>query len=282
VSEVRAAGSRVQKSQSLVVAFICLAVLPAHAHGASPRKIAIRVTDGFSLGSEFERFSGWARREGVELEVGPESSPGPAGSEVVHVAVLPASEALARLVARFPIRLTGKEFAFDGRTYGQAADAIALTDPSRPETFVIGVGRQAALRLLARRLFWGEEDRSDYRVVSGELAKSGRFARASGPLAIDRLSDRDEIATRESFRRSLAQEERAGNSGIRSARASRGGSRSCGAFFRRRPPRRSWCASSRTPRQRGVSPALRVRRTCPGAETTSRWIWISPHPRSPI
>lgn len=211
MSEVRAAESRVQKSQALVVAFICLAVLPAHVHGASPRKIAIRVPDEFSLGPEFERFSGWARREGVELEVGPESSPGPAGSQVVHVAVLPASEALARLVARFPIRLIGKEFAFDGRTYGQAADAIALTDPSRPETFVIGVGRQAALRLLARRLFWREEDRSeDYRVVSGELAKSGRFARASGPLAIDRLSDRDEIATRESFRRSLAQEERAG------------------------------------------------------------------------
>jgi glycosyl hydrolase family 113 len=211
VSELRAAGSRVQRSQALVVAFICLAVLPAHVYGAPPRKIAIRVPDGFSLGSEFERFSGWARREGVEFEVGPESSPGPAGPEVVHVAVLPASEALARLVARFPIRLTGEEFAFDGRTYGQAADAIALTDPSRPETFIIGVGRQAALRLLARRLFWHEEDRSeDYRVVSGELTKSGRFARASGPLAIDRSSDRDEIATRESFRRSLAEEERAG------------------------------------------------------------------------
>jgi hypothetical protein len=188
-----------------------IAGLEAPVLGDPPRRIAIRVPDGFLLGQEFERFSGWARREAVELEVGPESSPAPAGSELVHVTVLPASEVLARLVAKFPIRLTGKDFAFDGRTYGQETDAIALTDPSRPETFIIGVRRQAALRLLARRLFWREEDRSeDYRVVSGELAKSGRFARASGPLSIDRSSDRDEIATRESFRRSFAEEEHAG------------------------------------------------------------------------
>ncbi len=49
-----------------------------------------------------------------------------------------------------------------------------------------------------------------YRVASGDLTKSGRFARGSASLAIARPSDRDEIATRENFFGSLTQEERAG------------------------------------------------------------------------
>jgi hypothetical protein len=179
--------------------------------GATARKVAIRVPEGFSLAPEFERLSGWARRGGVEVAVAEESSPVPAGWEAARVTVLPASESFRRLVAKFPVRLESKEFVFDGRAYGTPDDAIALSDPSRPgETFVIGVGRRAALRLLARRLFYGEEDRGgDYDVVSGELSKSGRFARHS-PLAIDRPSDRDEIAARESFFRSLKEEERGG------------------------------------------------------------------------
>jgi hypothetical protein len=170
------------------------------------------VPEGFSPGPEFERFSGWARREGVEVEVGPESSPVPAGWEAARVAVLPASAAFRRLVARFPVRLTEKEFVFDGRSYGQPDDAVALTDPARPgETFVLGAGRRAVLRLLARRLFYRDEERdADYRVVSGDLSKSGRFARNTAALAIDRPSDKDEIASRESFFRSLKDEVRNG------------------------------------------------------------------------
>jgi hypothetical protein len=179
--------------------------------GATPRRIAIRVPEGFSPAPEFERLSGWARRAAVEVAIAEESSPVPAGWEAARVAVLPASEGFRRLVAKFPVRLESKEFVFDGRAYGHPDDAIALSDPSVPgETFVIGVGRRAALRLLARRLFYGDEERSgDYDVVSGELSKSGRFARHS-PLAIDRPSDRDEIAARENFFRSLKQEERGG------------------------------------------------------------------------
>jgi hypothetical protein len=168
VREARSAGPKVQRGTAVVVAVIVMAALAAPVPGDPPHRITIRVPDGFSLDRDFERFSGWARREGVELEVGPESSPAPAGSELVHVAVLPASQVLARLVAKFPVRLTGKEFAFDGRTYGQEADAIALTDPSRPETFVIGVGRQAALRLLARRA------RKERAVRAGERAARDR------------------------------------------------------------------------------------------------------------
>lgn len=195
-------------------AAVAVALLLAGAVGGSDsvRRIAIRVPEGFSPGPEFERFSGWARREGVEVDVGPESSPVPAGWEAARVAVLPASAAFRGLVAKFPVRLTEKEFVFDGRSYGQPEDAVALTDPVRPgETFVLGTGRRAVLRLLARRLFYQEEERpADYRVVSGDLSKSGRFARNAADLAIDRSSDKDEMASRESFFRSLKDEMRNG------------------------------------------------------------------------
>jgi glycosyl hydrolase family 113 len=192
---------------TVLLGFLCSAV----SWGTPPRRIAIRVPEGFSLAPEFERLSGWARRAGVEVAVAEEPSPAPAGWEAARVTVLPASESFRRLAAKFPVRLESKQFVFDGRAYGHPDDAIALSDPSRPgETFVIGVGRRGALRLLARRLFYREEDRAgDYLVVSGELSKSGRFARHS-PLAIDRSSDRDEIAARERFFRSLKEEERAG------------------------------------------------------------------------
>jgi hypothetical protein len=163
------------------------------------------VPEGFSTGPEFERLSGWGRRAGVEVEVGPAASQVPAGWEAARVALLPASAAFRRLVARFPVRLTEKEFVFDGRSYGQSDDAVALTDPAHPgETFVLGLGRRAVLRLLARRLFYREgEAAEDYRVVSGDLSKSGRFSRSAAALAIDRSSDKDEIASREDFFRSL-------------------------------------------------------------------------------
>ena len=118
------------KAEGLTGAIAVALLFAAAAGGGTDpaRRIAIRVPEGFSPGPEFERFSGWARREGVEVEVGPEASPVPAGWEAARVAVLPASAAFRRLVARFPVRLTEKEFVFDGRTYGQSDDAVALTD----------------------------------------------------------------------------------------------------------------------------------------------------------
>ena len=211
--DLRAVEGRRSKVGGWSGAIAAALFIAATAGGAdSARRIAIRVPEGFSPGPELERFSGWARREGVEVEVGPESAPVPAGWEAARVAVLPASAAFRGLVAKFPVRLTEKEFVFDGRSYGQPDDAVALTDPARSrETFVLGAGRRAVLRLLARRLFYQEEERqSDYRVVSGDLSKSGRFARNTAALAIDRSSDHDEIASRESFFRSLKDEVRNG------------------------------------------------------------------------
>lgn len=199
-------GARILVALGLLLSAVC--------HGASEktaRKIAIRVPEGFSLGPEFERFSGWARREESKLEIGPESSPVPQGWEAARVAVLPASEAFRRLVARFPLKLAEREFVFDARTYARPGDAIALVDSARNEVFVVGLGRQAVLRLLARSLFWRDEERAvEYRVVSGDLSKSGRFARGPAKFSIDRSSDRDEITSREDFFRSLKDEERNG------------------------------------------------------------------------
>ena len=46
--------------------------------------------------------------------------------------------------------------------------------------------------------------------MSGDLSKAGRFARGNAALAIDRSTDRDEIASREAFFKSLKDEERGG------------------------------------------------------------------------
>src|SRR5262249_6247339 len=131
--------------------------------------------------------------------------------EVAHAAAMPAPEALKRQLSKFPLLVGERQFVFDGRAYAEPDDAIAVSQPDRPgEVFVLGKSRRAVLRLLTRRLFYREEDGGeDYRVVSGELSKSGRFVR-SAPLAVDRSSDRDDIAAKASFYRALKNLERGG------------------------------------------------------------------------
>jgi hypothetical protein len=196
----------------LLAAGVLLVSAPASAAPESgARRIAIRIPEGFSLEPEFGRFSAWADRQGIRMEVGAEGSPAAAGWEVAHVAVLPVSEAVRRQLAKFPLRVGERDFAFDGRSYAGPEDAIAVSDPARPaEVFVLGRSRRSVLRLLTRRLFYREEDRGeDYRVVSSELARSGRFVRTA-PLAVDRATDRDDIASKENFYRALEDVERGG------------------------------------------------------------------------
>lgn len=162
------------------------------------------------MGGEFDRIKGWAQRNGVAVEIGPESAPVPAGAEVLRLGLVPVSEAVAKAASRFPVALREDGFEFDGRAYRAEDDAIALTDPARPlETLVVGNGRQGILRLAARRLFWRDEPLADYQAVSGGLTKEGRFTKAA-PLAIDRSSDKDGIAAREAFFASRKTEEHDG------------------------------------------------------------------------
>ena len=184
--------------------------LACHAAGAEARRVAIRAPRDL-LGPEFERSAGWARRRGIEIEIGPENAPVPLGWESVRLTGIPLSPDFRRLLARFPIRVEENGFVFDGRAYRDPEDAILLADPSSPaETFVLGNSRQAILRILSRRFFWREGRISDYAVVSGELSKEGRFLRGQTPLAVDRRSDQDQVTAREEFFGSLRTEERAG------------------------------------------------------------------------
>jgi hypothetical protein len=197
----------VRAAASLVAGVL---LLPAAALGAPAditRRVAIRPGEGVSLAGDFERLAGWARREGMEIEIAPESSPVPPGWETARIAV----DSFRRLAAKFPVRILAKEFVFDDRRYGRLGDAVALSDPAQPgDLFVVGVGREAAVRLLARRLFRGEDDApEDFLVVSGGLVRSGRFA-PGAPLAVLRGSGRDEIAERDGFFRALREETRSG------------------------------------------------------------------------
>jgi len=193
--------------------WLLLPLLFAQAAGATEtRRIAIRFSEGFSLGAEFERMADWARREGIELEIRPEGSAVAAGWETVHLSTLAVSGALRRSLRGFPVGFEEEGFVFDGRAYRRREDAIALTDPTRSaETFVLGRQRQVVLRLAARRLFWREEP-ADYEVVSDDLSKRGRFLRSAdgSGLVIDRFSDRDDIASREDFFRAQKRERREG------------------------------------------------------------------------
>jgi hypothetical protein len=75
-----------------------------------------------------------------------------------------------------------------------------------------GVQRRGALAvaLIGIAALATEGNAGPHREIAIRVSESGRVARGSAPLAIDRTSDGDEIATRENFFRSLTEEERAG------------------------------------------------------------------------
>jgi hypothetical protein len=171
------------------------------------RRIAVRAPA--ELSGRLERMAARARRRGLSLEVGtPEEAPAP-GLEVFRLATLPLAGAAPPRLAAFPVRLGRAGFSFDGRSYAGPGDALLLCDPSRPrETLVLGNSADAVVRLASRRLLWEESPSCGYRLVSGDLVKEGRFLPSGPGLAIDRNADRDGIAQRETFLRSLATRKR--------------------------------------------------------------------------
>jgi len=183
------------------------------AFGAAPpavRRIEIRAAASLFSADDLERLTGWAARQGVSVDVGPENGGVTAGARVFRVAVSPAPADLARRLTRFGVQPEAAGFVFDGRAYRGPEDGVAVRDPAAPsETLVLGNGRDAVQRLVLRRLF-RDRDEWDFQVVSGELAKTGRFVSGGGRLAVDRRSERDEIGARDAFLRSLTTVERGG------------------------------------------------------------------------
>jgi hypothetical protein len=170
--------------------------------------VALRLADGFPA-PEAERLVGWAKRRSIEMQVAPEGTALPKLWEALHLAILPLSGPSAAALAAFPVAFDGGGFRFDGRTYSGADCAIFLRGPGEPrQAYAVGGSAGAVVALAARRLFGDDDGPPAYEAVSGELSKDGRFVVREGLLAIDPASDRDGIAAREKFFRSLRHEKR--------------------------------------------------------------------------
>jgi len=173
------------------------------------RRLAIVLPQGWEAGG-LERSIGFARREGIEIRLAREGERLDPGWEVARFAAPPVHDGFRKLLTRFPLTLESSGFVFDGRPYRSAGDAVVLSDPDRPsETLLLGNSRDAAMRA-ARSILWnGKPAPGEFRAVSGELSKEGRFRRGrGGALEIDRTSERDRIADRERFFSDLASERR--------------------------------------------------------------------------
>jgi Glycoside Hydrolase Family 113 len=189
---------------------LCLVALFAVASPEpAARRVAIVLPEGWPA-ETFERWSAFAKREGVELRVAREGD-ALSGWETVRLSATPISDSFRRRLAAFPVTVEAYGFVFDGRAYRGPGDALALADPGRPgETLVLGNSRDAAIR--AARWVFRDAGRAagSFRAVSGELSKEGRFRRSrNGRLAIDRAGAVDRIAERERFFSGLASEQRA-------------------------------------------------------------------------
>ncbi|MEO8349118.1 MAG: hypothetical protein ABI610_09420, partial [Acidobacteriota bacterium] len=190
----------------LFLFFAALAALVSPDPAAPPtgRRIAIVLPDGWEL-RELERWASFAKRQGIEVRLG--TPPEPSGGwAIVRLAAPPVSDEFRRRLAPFPVTPEPAGFTFDGRAYRAAGDAVLLSHPDRPlETLVLGNSREAATRML-RRVFRTEgASAGQFRAVSGELTKEGRFRSGRGRvLEIDRASENDRLADRERFFSTLA------------------------------------------------------------------------------
>lgn len=171
------------------------------------RRVAVVLPVGWEI-PELVRWTGFARRHGLEIRVAREPERFGPEWEVVRLAAPPVSAAFRSRLAKFPVTLDPSGFVFDSRAYRGTADGVVLSDPaSGAETLVLANSRDAAMRLL--RGIFGREPAGGFRAVSGELSKEGRFRRASGgALEIERSTERDRIADREQFVRLLGTERR--------------------------------------------------------------------------
>ncbi len=185
-------------------------MLGAASTAPGPRRIALRLSDGFDPGPALERFVALAKTRGIEVQSASESTAAAAGWEVAHLSKVPPPQRLQPALARFPVSFEAAEFVLDGRRYAGPDDAILLASPGSAAVFVLGLSESTVFELAARRLLGRPGTPADYAVLSGELTKDGRFVEKDGRLAIDPGSGRDQIADRDEFYEGLRREKRGG------------------------------------------------------------------------
>jgi hypothetical protein len=199
-------------SSLLAAALLGLAVAAgagADPKGPEPRRLALRLSDPLLQSPALERFVSRARAHGFEVQPASESTAVAVGWQAAHLSTLPVAARLQPDLARFPAAFDAGAFSFDGRTYAGKDDALFLADPARPqEVFVVGLSEPAVFELAGARLFERPARPADYEVLSGDLVKEGRLVLRDGKLEIDREADRDGIAARDDFFRSLKREKR--------------------------------------------------------------------------
>jgi hypothetical protein len=189
------------------VAVLATALLIIAAKEPEPRRIAVRLSEGIPAPAALESLAERAKGRGIELQIATEGTSVPRGFDVAHLSTLPPPETLRTALARFPVAFEGGGFTFDGRTFSGKEDALFLSDPVRPaEALVLGASPRSVLALAAEMLLERSPRGADYVAVSGDLTKEGRFAAGTERLAVDRASDRDRIAEREAFYKSLVRE----------------------------------------------------------------------------
>ncbi len=207
-----AAGRPLSAARRVVLAGAAvLSLAGAAPNSPAPRRIALRLSDGFETGQAVERFEALARARGIEVQTAGESTAAPAGWEVAHLSKLPPSQRLQPLLAPFPVTFESAAFVFDGRRYTARDEAIFLASPGNAgDVFVLGLSESAIVDLVARRLLDRPERPADFAVLSGELTKEGRFVEKDGRLAVEPASGRDQIADRDAFFKGLRREKKGG------------------------------------------------------------------------
>ena len=187
-----------------IPALILASLVPAAFGNAAPEAAARRVVIEASEAlpeAAVEGLAEGARARGVEVRVAAEGGEVESGFVLLRLSTLPPSVRVRDAVLVFPIQIGDGGFVFDGRPYRRLDEAVRLTTSTRGEVIVLGNSPEAVLALGGRWL--ASPGTTDYEVLSGEVSREGRFERREGRLFVDSSTDRDHIARRDEFLKSL-------------------------------------------------------------------------------
>jgi hypothetical protein len=179
--------------------------LAAPSPGAAARRVVIQASPTLSEAAVEDLAEG-ARARGVEVRVAAEGGEVESGFVLLRLSTLPPSARVRDAVLVFPIQVDDGGFVFDGRAYRRLDEAVRLTTSTRGEVIVLGNSPEAVLALGGSWL--ASPGTADYEVLSGEVSREGRFERREGRLFVDPATDRDHIARRDEFLKSLERRSR--------------------------------------------------------------------------